>query len=86
MAITPDQAGFKKAITEADEWERRIDNYFQEEHSGERFLMDVGRGLPSMAAREILVQRYKAAGWQNIKFVSDQRDGDWIELFPQRTP
>lgn len=27
-----------------------------------------------------LEKRYKAAGWRRAKYVSDQRDGDYIEL------
>lgn len=34
---------------------------------------------PNEKVRQILRQRYKAAGWTDLKFHSDQREGQWIE-------
>ena len=28
----------------------------------------------------MLRERYKAAGWDDVKLKSDQRDGDWVEF------
>jgi hypothetical protein len=34
----------------------------------------------SPAIMNLLVNKYKAAGWNDVRMKSDQRDGDWLEF------
>ncbi len=38
------------------------------------------RGWPSERVRKTIQERFRAAGWRDVKFDSDQREGEWLTV------
>ena len=81
MAIGPEQLkdSFKKDISE---FEKIIDRLLvtQGDLSAKDYVcMSIPRGM-SYAHFEVLRQKYLSAGWKDVKWNSDQREGDWLEF------
>jgi len=64
---------------ETDAFETLIDNRLKADYAGERICVEIKNFLHPKVRREI-ERRFSQAGWK-IKFESDQREGDWVELF-----
>jgi hypothetical protein len=78
MAIGPDQlkANFK---AEVESLEIRIDQGLSDKKVAPNSSVNVN--APSgmtFAHFQIIKERYLKAGWTDVKWNSDQRDGDWL--------
>jgi hypothetical protein len=86
MAYTPQELA--KRITDTDrakirELERKIDSALVQDfgrQAGGRVI--VSTDYLDLRIRSEIEGMYSRAGW-NIKYSSDQRDGDWFELTPK---
>ena len=63
---------------EIDALEAMIDGRLMADYAGSPMNIAI-KGLPHAKVQQEIRRRYRQAGWQ-IKFESDQRDGEWIEL------
>jgi hypothetical protein len=78
MAIGPNQlnASFK---AELDTFENIIDQRLVNQKLAPTSILsvDVPSGM-SFAHFQIIKERYLKAGWEDVKWNSDQREGDWL--------
>ena len=81
MAIGPDQlnANFK---AELDTFENIIDQRLanQKLTPNSSVNVNVPSGM-SFSHFQIIKERYLKAGWTDVKWNSDQREGDWLTFF-----
>jgi hypothetical protein len=81
MAVSPLQlnAAF---LREVDEFEIKIDSYLASKSLravGDIVSVHSPTGMTDIHIR-ILRERYKKAGWVDINYRSEQREGQWIEF------
>lgn len=78
MAISPKQLNenFKK---EADQYEKEIDARLSSKKISKSgsVSIDIPHGM-SPDHLETIKHRYIYTGWKEVRWVSDQREGDWI--------
>lgn len=85
MTITPQQAmklndGNRKEIRELEE---TIDKVLSEEFGKDRSSVFVNTKYLDGRVRTEIKRMYGEAGW-NVRFHSDQRDGDYAEFSPKK--
>ena len=68
----------KQQKCEIAAFESRTDEMLRSKYAGKQVNFEIPRWPCDKVRREI-ERRYKEAGWK-IKFGSDQRDGNWVEL------
>jgi hypothetical protein len=78
MAIGPNQLN-ETFMAEVDIYEKRIDNQLANLKVAPKSLVntEVPSGM-SYSHFQILKERYLKAGWGDVKWNSDQREGEWL--------
>ena len=80
MAISPQQLN-EAFLNEVKNFEDRIDKALSSKSisKGSSISMDIPSGM-SGKHFEILKNRYISAGWTDVKWESDQREGSWLSF------
>ena len=79
MAISPNHLN-DAFIEEVNYYERAFDKQLAKEKitkGGSITISNVPMGY-TMGHHKMIVERYKAAGWKDVEYNSDQRDGEWM--------
>jgi len=80
MAVSPQT---KKRATILKRVEAKIDSYLKRGDGGrETIAVSLMPDGFCMELWEELEPKYKAAGWRKAEYVSDQRDGDFLDFEP----
>ena len=77
MAISPNQLN-ENFMNEVDHFEKRIDTLLSSKRvsPGASVSIDTPTGMSSHF--NILKERYLKAGWEEVTWNSDQREGSWL--------
>jgi len=78
MAIGPNQLN-ANFLAELDTFENKIDHELANKKVAPN--SSVNTGVPSgmsFSHFQIIKERYLKAGWEDVKWNSDQREGDWL--------
>lgn len=81
MAISPEMLN-EKLKSEATIIEKKLDSLLSNSHfssGGTSISISIPSGMGQNHFR-ILKQRYIDAGWKDVYWRSDQREGDWLEF------
>ena len=80
MAIGPNQLN-ENFMTEVDAFEKRIDSVLSTRKvaPNSSVSIDVPSGM-SYSHFQIIKTRYISAGWGDVKWNSDQREGTWLSF------
>jgi hypothetical protein len=80
MAISP-QHLVQLFTEEVDRFEQEIDKLLstQKIYKGQTISVTAPKGL-NLTHYQILKSRYIAAGWIDVQYSSDQRDGEWLNF------
>jgi hypothetical protein len=79
MAISPNHLN-EEFMKEVDYFESRFDKNLalqKMQPGGSMTIEPVPSGY-TMAHHAIIAERYKAAGWKDVSYNSDQREGTWL--------
>ena len=81
MAISPERLN-KAFQEEVDNFEKVLDNLLSNQKiaKGGSIAIDPPQGMNS-SHFGILKTRYLSAGWNDVKWNSDQREGTWITFY-----
>lgn len=86
MAIGPKQLN-DAFLNEVSHYEERIDSSLANRRisPGGSTVVDVPRGMTHDHFR-ILKERYLKVGWSDVKWNSDQREGEWLSFDTKSDP
>jgi len=79
MAISPNSLN-EAFLKEVDFYEKKFDVILSSQKLSLGGILAID-SIPSgytLEHHKIIVERYKKAGWKDVVWNSDQRDGDWL--------
>lgn len=79
MAISPNHLN-EEFMKEVDYYEGKLDSLLalQKMRPGGAITIEPIPSGYTLAHHAIIVERYKAAGWKDVRYNSEQREGTWL--------
>lgn len=81
MAIGPKPLEERIHETDADDisrLEQLLDRMLEQHYDGQPTTTITLDRVPRLRVRNILIDKYRKAGWGQVTFGEDQRDGAWV--------